>query len=59
MEEKRSSASAIFEENEREANRYSCRCLQVMGLIAALAWLLNLLDVFIVPRTVMSTAEMV
>ena len=44
----------IFQENEREANRYSCRCLRVMALIAALAWLLNLLDVFIVPQTVMN-----
>ena len=44
----------IFLENEREANRYSCRCLQVMALIAALAWLLNLLDVFIVPPVVMN-----
>ena len=44
----------IFLENEREANRYSCRCLQVMALIAALAWILNLLDVFIVPPVVMN-----
>ena len=43
----------IFAENEREANRYSCRCLQVMALIAVLAWLLNLVDVFIVPTVVM------
>ena len=44
----------MFLENEREANRYSCRCLQVMALIAALAWLLNLLGVFIVPPAVMN-----
>lgn len=44
----------IFLENEREANHYSCRCLQVMALIAALAWVLNLLDVFIVPPVVMN-----
>lgn len=44
----------IFLENEREANRYSCRCLQVMALIAALAWVLNLLNVFIVPPVVMN-----
>ena len=41
-------------ENEQEANRYSCRCLQVMALIAVLAWVLNLLDVFIVPPIVMN-----
>ena len=44
----------IFLENEREANQYSCRCLQVMALIAALAWVLNLLDIFIVPPAVMN-----
>ena len=54
MEEKRSSANAIFEENEREANRYACRCLRVMALIALLAWALNLLNIFIVPQTVMN-----
>ena len=54
MNTEQNSVNPIFTENEREANRYSCRCLQVMGLIAALAWLLNLLDVFIVPRAVMN-----
>ena len=48
------SINYIFLENEREANRYSCRCLQVMALIAALAWVLNLLGVFIVPPLVMN-----
>ena len=51
---KEGNANSIFLENEREANVYSCRCLQVMALIAALAWLLNLLDVFIVPQAVMN-----
>lgn len=51
--EKRS-ISPIFLENERQANRYSCRCLQVMALIAMLAWGLNLLDIFIVPPAVMN-----
>ena len=36
MEKKLSSASPIFKENEREANRYACRCLRVMALIALL-----------------------
>ena len=54
MEEKRSSASAIFEENEREANQYACRCLRVMALIALLAWVLNLLNIFIVPQGAMN-----
>lgn len=48
------SVNPIFLENDREANRYSCRCLQVMALIAALAWILNLMDVFIVPPVVMN-----
>ena len=50
----KTNVNPIFLENEREANRYSCRCLQVMALIAALAWLLNLLGVFIVPQAVMN-----
>ena len=50
----RQTVNPIFLENEREANQYSCRCLQVMALIAALAWVLNLLDVFIVPPLVMN-----
>lgn len=48
------SVNPIFLENDREANRYCCRCLQVMALIAALAWILNLIDVFIVPPVVMN-----
>ena len=54
IEMEKEPVNPIFLENEREANRYSCRCLQVMALIAALAWLLNLLDVFIVPPVVMN-----
>ena len=54
MEEKNRSTTLIFEENEREANRYSCRCLQVMALIALMAWILNLLNIFIVPQLVMN-----
>ncbi len=54
IDTEKKSMNPIFLENEREANLYSCRCLQVMALIAALAWLLNLLDVFIVPPAVMN-----
>ena len=54
MEEKFSSTSPIFQENEREANRYACRCLRVMALIALLAWVLNLLNIFIVPQGAMN-----
>ena len=54
MEEKESYTSLIFEENEREANRYACKCLQVMALIALIAWILNLMHIFIVPQTFMN-----
>lgn len=54
MKEKLSSTNLIFEENEREANRYASRCLQVIALIALMAWVLNLLNIFIVPQTVMN-----
>ena len=54
MKEKCSSTSLIFEENEREANRYACRCLRVMALIALMAWILNLMNIFIVPQTAMN-----
>ena len=55
MKEKVLSTNPIFVENEREANQYACRCLQVMALIALLAWVLNLLNIFIVPQAVMNT----
>ena len=55
VEKRDPSADSIFVENEREANRYSCRCLQVMALIVVLAWILNLLNIFIVPPLVMNT----
>ena len=55
MEMEQEHGNPIFLENEREANRYSCRCLQVMALIVVLAWILNLLNIFIVPPLVMNT----
>ena len=54
MKENVLSANPIFEENEREANQYACRCLRVMALIALLAWVLNLLGIFIVPQAAMN-----
>ncbi len=54
MEEKALSQNPIFTQNEQEANRYSCRCLRVMALVALLAWVLNLLHIFIVPPAVMN-----
>ena len=47
-------SNIIFVENEQEANLYAARCLRVMALIAALAWLLNLMGIFIVPAEVMN-----
>lgn len=55
MEEKARLENPIFLENEREANRYACRCLRVMALIALLAWILNLMGIFIVPDLAMNT----
>ena len=54
MEEKDLSTSLIFEENEKEANLYACRCLRVMAIIAMMAWILNLMHIFIVPQMVMN-----
>ena len=54
MEEKTVFSKRIFEENELEANRYACRCLQVMAIIVLLAWIMNLLNIFIVPQAVMN-----
>ena len=54
MKEKIPFTNSIFVENEREANQYACRCLRVMALIAVLAWVLNLLNIFIVPQAAMN-----
>ncbi len=46
--------TAAFSDNEREANRYTARCMRFMALIVAIVWALNLLGVFIVPPLAMA-----
>ncbi len=50
-----SNASA-FAENEKEANKYTARCMFVMAIVVAIVWILNLLKVFIVPQGIMAFA---
>ena len=45
-----------FTQNEKEANRYSARCLQVLAIIVAIVWLLNVVGIFTVPIDVMTIA---
>ncbi len=46
--------SMAFVQNEKEANKYTARCMRVMAVIVAVVWLLNLLGVFIVPQVSMA-----
>lgn len=43
-----------FLENEAEANRYAAKCLAVCAGVGALAWLFNLLGIFIIPAVIMN-----
>ena len=45
-----------FTQNEKEANRYTAKCLRVLAVIVAIVWLLNIVGVFTVPREVMTIA---
>lgn len=45
-----------FTQNETEANRYTARCLQVLAIIVAIVWLLNVVGMFTVPAEVMTIA---
>lgn len=45
-----------FTQNEKEANRYTAKCLQVLAVIVAIVWLLNVIGMFTVPQDVMSIA---
>ncbi len=48
--------SAAFAENEKEANIYVARCMRVLAAVVAVVWILNILGVFIVPKTIMAIA---
>lgn len=41
-------------ENEAEANQYAAKCLTVCAGVGALAWLFNLLGIFIIPPMIMN-----
>lgn len=41
-------------ENEAEANQYAAKCLAVCAGVGALAWLFNLLGIFIIPDIIMN-----
>lgn len=41
-------------ENETEANRYAAKCLAVCAGVGALAWLFNLVGIFIIPAKIMN-----
>lgn len=58
-EKKRNNANSdtqwqAFLENEAEANRYAAKCLAVCAGVGALAWLFNLLGIFIIPAVIMN-----
>lgn len=48
--------SAAFAENEKEANLYAARCMRVLAVVVAVILVLNILGVFIVPKTIMAIA---
>ncbi len=45
-----------FAENEKEANKYTAKCMLIMAIVVALVWVLNLLNIFIVPQNIMAIA---
>ncbi len=47
---------SAFLENEKEANRYTEKCMCVMAVVVAVIWALNLLQIFIVPQGIMAIA---
>lgn len=48
--------SVAFAENEKQANLYVARCMRVLAAVIAVIWLLNVVGVFIVPKTIMTVA---
>ncbi len=47
-------SKTIFSENEKEANKYTAKCMRVMGVVVAFVWLLNIIGIFIVPKDIMA-----
>ncbi len=52
----RTEYNSAFCENEREANKYTEKCMRIMAIVVAVVWILNLTDVFIVPQNIMAIA---
>ncbi len=50
--------AASFLENEKEANKYTAKCMRVVSIVVILVWALNLLGIFIVPQTIMAIAAL-
>ena len=46
----------LYEENERDANHYTVRCLMFAAGVTVLIWILNLLDFFAVDDVLMNVA---
>ena len=56
MENGREQEFSALLQNEKEANRYAARGLSVCAIIAVIAWILDIVDVFIVPKEIMNFA---
>ncbi len=48
--------STAFRNNEIEANKYTAKCMRIMAIVIAVVWILNLLNIFIVPQSIMAIA---
>ena len=46
----------LYRQNEINANKYVVKCLRIMTLAAALLWLLNAVNIFIVDKSLMNIA---
>ncbi len=50
--------TTAFRDNEIEANGYTAKCMAIMAVVVAIVWVLNLLNVFIVPQKIMAIAAL-
>lgn len=41
-------------ENEAEANQFAAKCLAICAIVGVLAWLFNLLGIFVIPEMIMN-----
>ncbi len=47
---------SAFTENEKEADKYTARCMLIMAIVVAVVWILNLAGIFIVDQIIMAIA---